>query len=352
MLRVITSLLVVMLLCIGSAVAGPVYAERLRNQPDAWFTTAEGERVLANILSWQNANGGWWKAYDTGVPRPATQPADAADEWQRTSTFDNGATWSELRILARAARVTGEAKYRDAFGRGLGFIFAAQYANGGWPQRFPLEDNYGRHITFNDQAMANVLRLLSDAAGGDGDFGFVSAADRERCRKAFDRGIECILNCQVKIGDRLTIWGQQHDAQALAPAKARSYELPSLCSYESADILLLLMQQPDPSPRMRQAIEAGVAWFEANKITGKRLETVTGPQYENGVDRILVDDPAARPLWARFYDLETGRPFFCSRDGIKRESIAEISHERRMGYAWYNTMGTKVLEAYRKWEGR
>ena len=74
---------------------------------------------------------------------------------------------------------------------------------------------------------------------------------------------------------------------------------------------------------MRASIEAATAWFEASKILGKRWETVTGPQYEKGRDKQLVDDPAAPPLWARFYDLDTNRPLFCGRDGVKHGSVTE-----------------------------
>ena len=55
-------------------------------------------------------------------------------------------------------------------------------------------------------------------------------------------------------------------------------------------------------------------------------------------------------LWGRFYDLETGEPFFCSRDGIKRKSLAEISYNRRNGYGWYTNAPEKVLKKYPEWK--
>src|SRR5688500_18469257 len=65
---------------------------------DDWFTTDEGKRILDNIISWQNQNGGWWKFYDPSIPRPAElpppsttngPPGDTEEDWRRTSTFDN-----------------------------------------------------------------------------------------------------------------------------------------------------------------------------------------------------------------------------------------------------------------------
>ena len=121
---------------------------------------------------------------------------------------------------------------------------------------------------------------------------------------------------------------------------------------ESAGLTLLLMKLDKPDQRERDAIEAAVAWYEANKITGKRFTRVTGPQYEHGKDSVVVDDPTAPPMWARFYDLDTGKPFFCGRDGVKLSSLDQVPYERRTGYAWYGTWGQKVLSEYPRWKAR
>jgi PelA/Pel-15E family pectate lyase len=49
-------------------------------------------------------------------------------------------------------------------------------------------------------------------------------------------------------------------------------------------------------------------------------------------------------MWARFYELETNRPFFCSRDGIKRFDLSEISDERRNHYSWLGYWPERLLE--------
>src|SRR5205823_5046021 len=159
-------------------------------------------------------------------------------------------------------RITSRQAYRDAFVRGLKFIFDSQYPNGGWPQRFPLQDNYGRHITFNDGAMIGVMNLLKDIAESKPDFAFLSDDDRKQSQAAFDRGVDCILKCQIKSNGELTAWCQQHDEITFAPAKARAYELPSVSGDESDDIVLLLMRVDHPDARVRQSIDAAVAWFE------------------------------------------------------------------------------------------
>jgi PelA/Pel-15E family pectate lyase len=332
----------------------------LVNQPDSWFATSAGAVVVDNIVGWQNANGGWFKNYDPTQPRPVAipnvpnsgPPEDGDSVWHQVSTFDNDATYSEMRVLARGYRVLKKDSYRAAFERGLNYIFESQYPNGGWPQRFPLQDNYGRRITFNDNAMTGVMILLEDIIHQKPDFVFVKESQRQQSKAAFDRGIECILNCQIKVHGKLIVWCQQHDEITLAPAGGRAYELPSFCGEESGDLIYLLMRIEDPNARIKQSIEAGVAWYDGSKIIGKRWTTVRDPSAPRGRNRVLVDDPKAPPIWARFYDLETNRPFFCSRDGVPKDSVDQISYERRNGYAWYGNWGEGVAKAYVGWKAR
>lgn len=341
------------------AVGAPAPIELLADQPDAWFTSDEGKQSLDVILSYQNANGGWWKAYKLDAPRPASTedekdgvPGDDAKVWHRTSTIDNGATHSELRILARAFRVTKDERYSAAVRKGLKFLYDSQHANGGWPQRFPLEKNYGRYITYNDDAMLGVMRVLRDVSNGSADFGWLSDAERTHAAQSLAKAIDCVLATQIRIDGKPTVWCQQHDEVTLAPANARSYELPSFCSTESAGIALFLMDLPNPDERVRAAIDGAATWFDAHQILGKRVEKLTGPQYELGKQTNLVDDPSGKPIWARFYDLDTGKPYFCDRDGVKLDSFEKLGHERRVNYAWFNDRGNRVLERYAEWKGQ
>jgi PelA/Pel-15E family pectate lyase len=353
-------------LCGVSAFNAPVRAAKLDlsnqvNQPDEWFKSPEGRKILDNVVTWQNSNGGWWKGYDASKPRDEKDttdagkaaPGDRVSDWHRTSTFDNKATVSELRLLARGYRVTQEPKYRDAFERGMKFVFDSQYANGGWPQRFPIENNYGRHITYNDNAMSGVMNLLKDIADGTPDFAWVASDPRARARQSFERGVECVLDTQIKVGGKLTGWCQQHDAKTLEPAAARAYELPSIASSETADIVRTLMRIEDPGPRVKESIRSAVEWLDRSKFTGKRLQDRPDPSLPKGRDQVLVDDPSAtQPLWARFYDIETNRPFYCGRDGVKKWSLNEIEAERRAGYAWIRPFGADVLKEYPKWAAK
>ncbi len=330
------------------------------DMPDDWFHSDAGKNVVDNVLSWQNANGGWFKNYNPTRPRPAkivdepdsAAPGDGPEVWHQVSTIDNDATYTELRLLARAQRVLDRQDCRDAFLRGIEYLLKAQYPNGGWPQRFPLQNNYGRHITFNDDAMTEVCRLMRDVGERDPDFRFLHDDLRARCAAAYQRGIDCILKCQIVQHGVPTAWAQQHDEVTLKPAGGRTYELPSISGRESEDIVRLLMEIDKPDERVKRAIDACAAWYDRSKITGKRLQVFRGSQYENGWDTQLIDDPTAPPIWARFYDVETNQPFFASRDGHRHDKLADVPWERRNLYSWFGQWGKNVADEYAAWKQR
>ncbi|WP_165075953.1 pectate lyase [Paludisphaera rhizosphaerae] len=317
----------------GASFSWKKYAEK----PPEWYRGEEGRKITACILSNQSPAGDWPKNFDTSAV-PYT-----GDRNKIEGTFDNGATFGELRFLARAFQATGDAVDREAFLRGFDHATAAQYPNGGFPQHFPTSrKGYDRHITFNDGTMVNILQFLRDVADSD-DFAFVDAGRSAAAVKAFDKGIACILACQIKVNGKLTAWCAQHDETTLAPAPARAFELVSISGGESGGILQLLMSLPNPSPEVVQAIEAGVTWYDSAKLTGIRQEI-------HEKNKVIVQDPAAPPLWARFYEVDTNRPFFCGRDGVKKYDVAEIEAERRNGYAWYGNWGEAVAKRYAAWQ--
>ncbi len=320
-------------------------------QPEGWYAT-EGARAIADsVLLYQRASGGWPKNIDMTVPPDAASLAAAAKEID--STIDNGATTTQLRFLARIVGADAGASYRRAVLRGIDYLLAAQYPNGGWPQYFPLRTNYSRHITFNDDAMVHVLELLSDVAAARAPFAFVDPALRSRAGRAADAGADLILRAQITVDGTLTAWCAQHDEVTLEPRGARTYEHPSLSGQESVGIIRFLMSRDPPSPRIVAAVDAAVAWLIRVRITGWRLNRKPDPSQPRGYDLGLVVDPSAPTLEARFYPIASNRPTYSGRDGVIKYSLAEIEYERRTGYAWVGTWPAPVLEKeYPAWRAR
>jgi PelA/Pel-15E family pectate lyase len=335
-------------LCICTSGAAAIDLRRATRSDAPWFATDEARNVIESVISHQTTVGGWGKGYNNEQP---LAPGNVG-AWHGKGTFDNGATITELRFLIAAEKATQRQDVRDSILRGIDFILTSELPNGGWPQRFPLTRDYGRHATFNDNAIANVMNLLLDITSNPGDFSYVDADRLARLRGAFDRGVDFILKSQIRVDGTLTGWCQQHDAHTYEPMPGRSYELVSLSGSEATGIVMMLMRIENPSDRVKEAVEAAVAWIDAVAIRGRRIDTVDDPTRPGGRKRMLVDDPDAPPMWARFYEIGTNRPFFCNRDGIKLYEYEQLDQERSMGYSWFGNWGEKVLNEYPKWKKR
>jgi PelA/Pel-15E family pectate lyase len=269
------------------------------------------------------------------------------------SLIDNGATYTQMRYLSRVFNATRQPRFKDGFIKGLDYLLKAQYENGGWPQYYPRLKGYYKRITFNDDAMAGVMELLRKIARKDRAYTFVDETRRALAEKAVAKGIECILKTQIVVNGKLTVWCAQHDEVTLKPAPARSYEHVSLSGSESVGLVRFLMGVDHPDKRIFEAIESAVAWFKLTRLNGIKVVEKPDTSFPNGFDRIVVEDARGEPLWARFYEITTGRPIFSGRDGVVKYSLAEIEHERRTGYGWYTNAPAELLEKdYPAWQAK
>lgn len=311
-------------------------------QPVEWYATAEGRRVADIVLSFQTPSGGWSKRTDMAAH--ARRPGEAFGvESGYIPTFDNAATTTQLRIMARAYKATHDKAYREAFLKGLRLILAAQFPNGGWPQNFPLTGGYHDYITYNDETMVNLLSLLRDVAERQPLYAFVPAKLRWQAQAAVRRGLDCVLATQIVVNGVKTVWAGQHDTFTLAPQSARAYEMVAQASRESSAMLDFLMTLHAPTAEVINAVDSAAAWFEKVKINGYRWDL------DLGVSSALTAEPDAGPLWARFYEIGTDRPLFGDRDRSIHYDVTEISRERQIKYAWYIEEPVRMLARYAKW---
>src|SRR5262245_2422498 len=164
-------------------------------------------------------------------------------------------------------QATHDEKYQAAVLKGIDYVLNAQYANGGWPQFYPphSEIPYQRYITFNDDGMVRLLEFVREVDGNK-LFDFVDPDRRKAAHAAFEKGIDCILKCQIKVNGKLTAWCAQHDEVDFSPRPARTYELVSLSGDESVGITRLLMSLDHPSPEVIKSVEAAVAWMNDAKL--------------------------------------------------------------------------------------
>lgn len=322
----------------------PIRWANALNQKAEWYAGTEAMRIADNVLLWQRRSGGWPKNTDMAVVLSRSEAASITKEPAETdSTIDNGATREQLIYLARVFNATRQRRFKEAFLKGLDYLFAAQYANGGWPQFYPLRKGYYSHITYNDGAMAGVLALLHEVVRKDAAYLFVDETRRRRAEHAVAKGVECILKTQVVVNGKRTVWCAQHDELTLQPAPARTYEKISLSGSESVGIVRFLMSVENPDALVKEAIQSAIAWFEQTRLAGIKVVEKRDSSLPKGFDRVVVEDMQAPPLWARFYEIGANRPIFCGRDGVIKYSLAEIEHERRTGYQWYAGHAANLL---------
>lgn len=312
----------------------------MADKPDSWFASAEARRIADNILSWQVKETGGWPLMNTTAQLKVPGDRQAGPWGTRAALIK--ATVNEMRFLARAQKAKPDPRFVPAIDAGLGYILGAQYPTGGFPHSWPTFNTpYDHQATYNDDEMVDIMELLRDVATRP-EFTVLPVARRAAAQTAFDRGLDFILKTQIRANGVLTAWAQQYDEKTLEPRGARKFEPVAISGGESAGVLLLLMRIERPSDAIKRAVHAGVAWYKAVQIGGIRVE-------HTGKDRIVHKDPSAPPIWARYYDIGTNRPIFVGRDGIIRETLAEIEQERRGGYAWYGAWGTPVLNRYAEW---
>ncbi len=347
--------------------------------PDSLLKSSEAANVVRSVIKFQTPVGGWPK--NIFFPKPSASDDKALSqrklkgisEQNSVATIDNSATTFEIGFLMRYYKANRQStvantealarQCRRSVMQGVEYLLCMQYSNGGFPQYWPRDDHYHAAITFNDNAMVNVLRLLRDFAALRGVFAPLASdsADqilpimRQRAHEACEKGVRCILKCQLKDDEgKLAIWCQQHDPITMAPVQARAYELPSFCTSESVTILRFLRETlsekscPD-SLAVRLSISSAESWFEKHQLNGMRKEFFHNSKRQRDY-RIVpcLPDENCPPLWARFYDLKYGRPLFCGRDGIPRQRVEEIDHERRNGYSWFNTSFAAYRRAFPK----
>jgi PelA/Pel-15E family pectate lyase len=312
------------------------------------------DSVAERMLLYQRNNGGWPQPGGNAIDYSKTLSESLkaqllSDKGKLDTEIDDKSTTNEIKYLITTYKSTNNPDYKKAAENGIKYLLTAQNPVGGWGQFFPDTSSYRKHITYNDNAMIDVMSVLKYASEGTNNFETIDKTLIPQAKLAVEKGITCILKTQVIQKGTLTAWCAQHDRVSLKPAKARAFELPSISGNESIGIVTFLMSIDNPSAEIKKAINAAATYFESVKIVGIKTQDIADPNQPSGKDRVVVADPNST-LWARFYDLETNKPFFTGRDSVPRSALADIENERRIGYAYYGTWPAKFLSSdYPAW---
>nr|BAB90989.1 pectate lyase P358 [Bacillus sp. P-358] len=298
-------------------------------------------RRADNLLTWQMEHGGWTKNWSYIYERP-WNGAEPRSEWianeVELGTIDNDATIKEILFLAEVYRETGDKRYKESIEKGFEFLFKLQYGTGGFAQVYPSRGNYSDYVTFNDEAMINVLELMDDVVEKRYPFDSDVLDDsfNQRIEESITSGIDYILKAQIKFPDgTLTAWGAQHDPYTFEPQKARAYEHASVSGQESVGIIRFLMSRPQTDD-IKSSIRAALQWLDDVKL--ENIRYISGDP-----NNVYFVEDLNSTAWYRFYEIGTNRGIFSGRDGVIKYNIMEIEEERRNGYSWGGHWGTKLL---------
>ena len=276
-----------------------------RNTGDADYLEAARETALA-LVRGQLASGGWDYRIEFAPAERKNYAYRSGGAWdasaRNTTTLDDNTTQAALTFLMqldRQLRYTNE-EIHAAVLYALECLLQAQYPNGAWPQRyrdfptaeeFPVHQanypdswprkypgaDYRNYYTFNDNSIADTIRVMLDAA---------EIYEQPRFREAALRAGDFIILAQMP--DPQPAWAQQYN-QNCQPAWARRFEPPAVTGGESQGILstLLELYRRSGEKRFLSPVPRALKYLEGSLLQDGRL--------------------------ARFYELKTNRPLFFTR---------------------------------------
>ena len=197
--------------------------------------------------------------------------------------------------------------------------------------------------------MVHALEVLRSVSLAEAPFTFLDDDMKQRAAQAYERGVACLLDCQVRIAGKRSVWCAQHDPLTLAPAAARLKEPPSLSGAESAELLKFLMRKGPITSAVRSAVEDAIAWLDAHKVTDMRKTKA-----ESGKTDYVQDASSTEVYWARFYDLEQGKPIFAgAEDGKIYATYHEMAQHNKVAYDYYTTKPRDVVgKEMERWKRR
>jgi len=281
----------------GTATMGHLFLDAWHATGDPYYYRAAAAAADA-LVRGQHRSGGWNYFIDFAGPAATRQwyatvgrNAWRMEEFQHYSdnaTFDDAGTSEAMQLLLRIYLERREAKYRAPLNRAISFVLRSQYANGGWPQRWPPDARYpayARYITFNDDVAAENIRFLLMVYRSLGE---------ARVRPAILRAMNVFTITQQPPPQ--AGWGLQYTLD-LRPAGARSYEPRALVTHTTA-------------ANIRQLIHF-------YRLTGEARFLARIPEALDWLESVrLPPDPARRGRdFPTFIEIGSNRPLYVHRRG-------------------------------------
>ena len=283
---------------------------------DAYFLEAARE-TAHGLLRGQLVSGGWtyFVEFDPAERKKLAFREGGKPTGKNVTTLDDDTTQAALRFLMRTDRALAfkDAKLHEAVHYALNCLLKAQYPNGAWPQgydhfpepeKFPVKKatypeswpriwpgsrQYWQRYTLNDNALASTIETMFEVGRvyGQPAVGNDLTDLAVRCRAAAEKAGDFLLLAQMP--DPQPAWAQQYDFD-MHPAWARKFEPPAVTGGESQGVLKMLLKLYGETGQRRylEPVPRALEYLRRSRLSDGRL--------------------------ARFYELRTNKPLYCTTD--------------------------------------
>ncbi|MBX9745510.1 MAG: pectate lyase, partial [Hyphomonadaceae bacterium] len=272
----------------GTATVGHLYLDCFHATRDEFYYQAAMD-VAEGLIAAQHPSGGWNYLHDFAGEESARRWYETIGQngWRLeefhhyygNATFDDAGTSEASQFLLRMYLERRSQRLRAPLERALSFVLDSQYANGGWPQRFPRvqgEVEYAPYITFNDAVADENIKFLLMVYQTLGD---------ERARAAIVRAMEIFPATQQPAPQ--AGWSLQHHHETLAPMGARSYEPLSLATHTTAGNIAQMMDFYEWTGERRfiARVPEALAWLESVRLRDDQVQ-VAGRHYPTFIELV------------------------------------------------------------------
>jgi len=285
----------------GTATVGHLFLDCYHATGDEFYFEAATE-VADGLIAAQHPAGGWNYVHDFAGEESVQRWYDTIGKngWRLeefhhyygNGTFDDAGTAEASQFLLRMLLEKDESRYREPVERALSFILDSQYANGGWPQRFPFaadapmlhgKPDYTHQITFNDDVGSENIKFLLAIWQTLGD---------ERALNAIRLAMDVFVITQQPAPQ--AGWGLQHDIDTLKPIGARTYEPEGLVTHTSAANIRMMLDFYEWTGEQRfiERLPEAFDWLESVRLGPDEIQ-MQGREYptfiELGTNRALIN---------------------------------------------------------------
>lgn len=319
----------------GTPAVGEAFLDAFEATGDPFYRDAALKAGKALVYG-QLESGGWRNSIDFDPSGPRVDRyRNGKGKGNDFSTLDDNITQSALKFLLRleAAEGVDDSSISESIDYAMPRLFAAQYANGGFPQgwtgpvsqrpvvkaSFPTYDwrtegrikEYWNEYTLNDGMALTMTDTLLTAW---------RLRKLETAREALVRFGDFLLLAQLP--EPQPAWAQQYGPD-MHPIWARAFEPPAVSGRESEDAMIALLRiaEATDDSRYTAPLVAGVKYLEGSLLPDGQL--------------------------ARYYEIGSNKPLYMQRNG-KAYELTNDDSNLPDHYGWKNPSRLeRIKNAYR-----